>query len=543
MEIRDFLYCSDTDPPVEEISDLPDEDTPPVEENPDFQNEDDQPDDEIDETEPNFEPIPQDTRDPQGQRKEITFTKEDVLDFVVDNRKHVITGRKLYDVPWHSFLQFNNIWLTNTQRPIHASLYKLQNFGRLDDNKFSIEKYPYAVALTRMYAGLGDYDKNFAHITFYKDEMLAIENLNFRGDFRGVSDFQNESQKFSDSFLYAEYKFHDFSFSMNYLNFDRQLNSFYYYFEDYGSYIDEVWNIMNFEVTWKSLFVSYFSGSNKYSAAALGAPVRFDTKSLAVGVDLNFDIHRIRASGQHDFDDNLFNLQYSLLTEDYMIKTDGVFFDDGSKIYANADIKASLNKNLYLLGKAHYRDIVRPKIYFSIENHLRNSYEGGVGYKSFPKGNFYFDTYMLAGKKELTQYFASKTTEDVYTVSHVFDVNYILHNILFNIHNKFEYNNFSNYIYLLSDYYNEVDASITMNLKNDNRIILGSKVSLISSIFNEKNYIIPMNHCIDVYLSIGITKLFDIKAEINNLTRRGHFGNESLGDMHFTAQMVWYFIN
>ena len=530
MEIRDYLYCSDTESPLEDISDI-------------HLNEGESTDDEDGEIQPEETEFPSEPAPPPEQKKDLDFTKDDILNYIVENRKHVITRRQLYDVPWHRFLQFNNIWLTDTQRPIHASLYKLQNFGRLDDNKFSLEKYPYPVALTRIYAGLGDYDKNFAHITFFKDDMFAVENLNFRGDFRGVSDFQNTPQKFSDSYIHTEYKFHDFSVSMNYLNFDRQLNPYYYYLEDYDSYIDEVWNIVNFDITWKYLFISYFSGRNKVSAAALPTPFRYNTQSLAVGVNLDLDIHNIRVSGQHDFDDNLLNLQYSLYSEDYMIKTDGVLFDNGSKIYANADIKANLYKNLYFLGKTHYSDFVQPKIFFSIANHLRNSYMGGVGLKSFMNGNLYYDTYILTGQKELIQYTDSKIVENVYTISHVFDVSYMIDSFLFNVNNKFDYNNLSNNIYLLSDYYNELDASITWSLKNDNRLTLGSRLFLISDIFNEMNEIMPMNHSVDIYLSIGITKLFDIKAEINNLTRRGHFGNEYLNDFHFVTQMVWYFIN
>ena len=564
ITFRDDLYCDETKAPVEEISDLlPADGTQSVEEISDFQSVDsDQsveeiPDlhndslianDENEEAPPiedddPIESVHQDTQSPQEQRKELNFTKDDVLDFIVDNRKHVITEKKIYQIPRQNFLQFNNIWLTNIQIPINASTYKLQNFGRLDNNKFSIEKYPYAVALTRLYAGLGDYEKNFAHITFYKDEMLTIDNLNFRGDFRGISDYKITHQKFSDIFTQLDYNLNDFKFSLIYFSSDRDYHPLYYSFYDNQNSINDVWSLFNFEVAWKHIFVSYFSDNNKVSADIFKESFKNNNQVIAVGVNFDFDLQSIKVSGQHDFDDNLFSMNYNLNTDSYKFNTDVILFDNNTKIYTHTDINATIYKNLYCLGKFLYLDIVRSEINFLIENHVRKSYEAGIGFKGLKNENFYYDTYLIAKQIEYIQFANNKLAENINTVSHVVDVNYIVNRLLINLNNRVDYNNFNNNFYLLYDYYNELEASLTWSLKNDNKVSLGSRLAIISSILNDYDEINSTNHCIDIFFSIHLTKLFDIKAEFNNLTRRGHFGNEILNDLHFTSQIVWYFIN
>jgi len=540
-----LLYANETDTSEQktediidftETSDLQSEDGIDRLEEPSSQSEDSTNEDNVDE-------LVSEHTIQQNQPKELNFSKDDVVNYITENRKNMVTHNKIYEVPFQDFLRFNNIWLTNTQVPIHASLHKLQNFGTIQNNNFNNEKYPYPVALTRFYAGIGDYKKDFAHITFLKDEFLTIKNLNFKGDYRGESDYQNTQQKFADYFAQTEYSLHDFTLSAIYLSSDRELNPFYYTIDNDYYFIYDRLGLFNLDLSWKFLYLTYFSSSINISAKSINDSFKHKQEAIALGTKLDFDIHQINLSTQYNNNDNLISLHYDINSNNYKFSTDTVIYDSMSKIYSSNDFTANIIKNIYVVGNARYSDLDNPDFDFQIVNHLRSYYALGFGIKSNFSEKYYFDTYVKAGQKNVIQYSSNKLNEKFNTISYVTDINVLVYKYMFNISNELLYDDFSKKFSLLTAYYNTLNLSVTRLFAHDNKMTLGSRMYFLSSVINDYNQYVNANMCINLYLKIGITKIFDINVEINNLTRRGYLGNENLNDLHFTTQLVWYFIN
>jgi len=563
---------------------------------------------------------------PSTRPKRIpTVTLDDVTDFVKTDRDILLQNKTLSEVNYHNIYKYNSYWITNTQLPINAYSKRMTNLGEISPyssiNQFTTLKnypeglpafftasnYPHEVSLTRIYAGLGELDKDFAHVTFRKNEFLTLQNLNFRGDFKAINDYQHRNmlrqhtfyEKTSDAYFLLKYSLFGIDVSGSYLD-----SSYEHANTDYllstgntntrSIPVSDSWTLYTFDITSKYLYAGILQSESKITSYT------FDTRSYLVGTKYKDTYHDVNLSYQKNYDkiltekssDNILSLKYSLSIPftvknnaipaendttatsvgdvayrpvstsispkpKYSLTTDIVTYDDYSKKNTITQLSAHIYKNSFFIGQASYADMHRPDIDYLFENYLTRSYQAGFAYITLTdRDYFWIDGSLLAGNKDIKQVEhilldtpPSTLSESFHAYTAEINANVLMFDqYLANISNITTYDDFSTMFYYLPHLKNITDISITRHLQRNNRITLGSTINIVSSVYKydeyeDLHYKVPQNHCIDVYFSIGITKLFDIKVLVNNLSRRGYYGNDYLDDFHFTTNMTWYFLN
>jgi hypothetical protein len=511
------------------------------------------------------------------ESKEIDFTIDDIVSFITQDKDNTLYQEPIYQVSYQNKYLFRSVMLSQGTLPINFYTTNLSNLGLIDEHAFQTTQYPYRVSLTKLFAGLGEFDKNHAHITFMKDEFLTVDNLSFRGDFKAKSTpYYFENFRMGSYFIDANYSMSDISFSTTFFSLDRDLRPGFYSLSDIGLYrekLNEKKSLAYFDISWRYLFLSYLTTDHKISAEHIYSSASFENNILALGTEFRYDRHGIKFATQYDHlqidsssftDYNAYAL-YSYVSDDtcmskYTINSDFFIFDDFSKINTFTRLSARTYRDFYLLSNVFYQDPIIFSIPFTYQNYITSSFYLGFAYQqngnhlhnlslchlthshTTNKNNIYLD--FLIGSRSLRQthrfYNLSETflsyTSEISTAVQV-------DNFVIGMQNKLRYDDFDSPFLLIPTYTNSTEISLTRLLPKNNKIALGTRIHFISKVFDEMNTTIPANHLIDAYFSIGITKLFDISFELNNITRRAYFGNEMLHDIHFTAFTTWYFIN
>jgi len=535
-----------------------------------------------------------------NQKENFSFTKDDVVDFSYRDMQNMIYYHKLYQAPIYHNIKINNIWLTNLQIPSFLYMNKLSNLGNVYENRFSKTFYPYAVTLTRLYAGLGDYDQNFAHVSMFKNEFMSKPNLHFRGDFRGSDEYKDGiNQKSSDFYIQFDYAAHiksmeedeikeindaqKIDFGATFMTSSKNLLARYYLFEDSFKNVSEVindsWRFVSFEVLWKNLFINYFFSENVLSSERTAESLNFDSSGLLLGALITNEYNELKLTYQLNMNeigepylykkkDNMVSLEHNMDTEKLDINTGFIVFDNFSKIDITQKVFFKLYNDFNLVTNMKYSDINRPQIQYKVENYANHAVMGGISINMFShienrmqtllsaqedfvsnklqSSLFYWSiqSNYLVGQKKITQYTNVNTLdEDFISFSSEIKVAIFMRDFLLKLINNFEYDNFHKEFILTPKYYNTLDVSLSWLMKQNNRVCLGSRLNIISEIFNETSFPIKDNPLLDVYFLLGITKLFDIKVELKNIYRNAYFGSNVINDFHITSHIVWYFIN
>jgi len=557
-------------------------------------------------------PTPTPERKPS---KQPTVTLEHVIKYIESDKEKITQNKSLSEVNFQNIYKYNSFWITNPQLPVNAYTKKFTNLGEISPyysiNQytpypnyhdgtpafFTTSSYPHEISLTRIYAGLGELDKDFAHVTFRKNEFLTLENLNFRGDFRAVNDYPHRNvtspysfyEKTSDGFFELKYKLYDFDISASYLdaNYDHPSTDYLLPISNTTALkpISDKQTLYTFDIAWKYAYIGMLQSESKIPTYTFSTrSYLFGTKYQDTYNDINLAYQKNTDKVRRDAiygvreksDDGIISLKYSLnypFTQEnytkpkYELSTDIVTYDDFSKINSVTALSANAYKNIFVIAEGSYSDKQRPDIIYLFENYLVKAYKIGIGYATIeadaingiPTNNiFSIDANLLIGKKEVQQniifpssvgtpYMVSEN-ETFSTLSSQVNTNLLFFtHYLLNLNNTFTYDDLHKDFYQLPSFTNTADLSITRLMKNNNKIALGSTLYSIASVRKqdekENTYIIPANFCFDLYLSIGITKAFDIKVLVNNLGRRGYYGNDYLDDFHFTTMMTWYLLN
>ena len=474
------------------------------------------------------------------------INKDDVVNYLVQDRNNMTTSEPLYTTPYHNQVKINNIWLKKTMLPYQQYTFRLNNWGEVNDNIFQNSYYPYKVTTTRIYAGTGDYDNNFAHVTVLKDHFITIPGLNFRGDFKGKNEnIELFDHRTSDFYLQLDYIINSFKVSTTYINTNKKtltknmlINNSYISSNDVNLY----WQYTNFEVSWMNLFASYYK-SDEIISSTNNQRLASDEAGINLGYNINNFL--IVASTSSDFK-SAPDIEFQ--SENQWQQTNFILFDNYSKIYATQFTKWKLSNYFSLLTDLRYIDRLQDENYFLVKNHIDRVLSGGVGFNL----KNYVEIDILVGDKKITQYFNPNYNDSPYKTTHNFTTSQLtfnaalsLYDFTLNIHNYLQYDAIPDLdqVYLLPKFYNVLDPSLTWFLNNNNFMSIGARLSLMTSILNENGNNVKSNPVLDTYFSIGITKLFDIKLELNNIYQNTHFGNNALNDFNVTAYLVWYLLN
>ena len=508
----------------------------------------------------NIESFEESEKRDKPQKKEISFTKDDIIDYAEKDKTAIIHRNDLGLVGYHNKLRIGKYWMVRPQLTADSYYRKLENFGVQNSNQFSLTHYPYEVSLTRLFAGLGDYDKNFAQITIMKNQFLNVNNTNFRADFKAQDELiENFNHKSADSFLQFTTKKKDWSFSSFFFQTNRELLSKNLYFSNNfnnsSETIKDRWLFYNFEIAWKTFFINYTISENYLKSNSSNENLKFDNYSFFIGTTLQNKYQEITLTAQKDFfknnlyskkfNENLFTTNYILQANNLKINTDFIIFDRLKKI--DSDFKTSYNlfQNISLILKHKYSDNYKSDIEFRIENQIKNELLSGFGYNSVNHECFdLIDLTILAGKKKLKQYGnINNISEDFFTFNTELKTIIPFKGYHLKLYNRFNYDNISENFLIIPEYSNLTDISVIKKLHHDNKIALGSRMYIISDIIDEAFRFRQSDPVVDIYFSVGITKLFDINIELNNIYRNMYFGDKTLNDFHFTTNIIWYFLN
>jgi len=529
-------------------------------------------------------------RPQEERRREINFTLADVVEFCTNDKESINSRENLYRVPYYNKLKINNFWLLRPQLPFHLYQRKLNNFGHWNNNKFFMQRYPYAPAITRLHAGIGQFDRDFAHITLMKDEFLTINNLNFRGDFRASNalSVDNIDNNYGSSNFYfqSDYRLNDFAFSAVFINTSQNTHSRYYSFQDAFNNNTELmsdkWSFYSFEVAWRNFFVGSMISTNALNSSATNSSIKFEEQAYVAGTQFNWNHQDLKLSYQRSYyrfenatktsnDDNIFYINHRISGNRFSLETDLLFFDNFSKNDISNQLSVNFYRNFHFLSDVQRFNNHRSNVRYMVETKQRSVYKAGIGHVTPDRRHYsvisergkrpsfsnpfqqHSHSYwrwsidFMLGQKHIDQVVRTpmfyRLDERFWTFSSNFYTAFRIDRFTAQINNYFEYDYMTENFLLLPEYSNITDLSLSWFLPSDNRVSIGSRINVLSDVIVEHGRLFSFNPVVDVYFSFGITKLFDIKVELNNIYRNMYFGNNVLHDFHVTSYLVWYFIN
>jgi hypothetical protein len=524
--------------------------------------------------------------------KELDFTLVDVIDFCAFDKTNMIYKSSSLIIPLHDVYKFDKFWITHTQLPTNSYNKKLKNLGSFDmtdnpfkkeleykenkhylydTNRFSPIKYDYEMSLTRLYSGLGDFKQNFAHITFFKDSFLTLNGVNFRGDFKAISEIEKlENQRLSDIYLQLDYNNDDLHISGKRLTSNHDLHRNYYTLitTSIPMNAEENMTLNNLNVQYKYFFIGYFNSINTIKYLRMPEKYKFENESYILGAEYENNINSFvfqhsQLSAQKNIsrvnktkkEEYSLNPKYNAILQNdvrriLLLDFEALFYDNFKKLYTFTNLRNNLIYNFYSTIKVETSDINRSELNYLLETYQTRNVKIGLGYEKIVDYDS-FDNSLYLGKKSISQYnrLYPIEPETFLVFSNDTTIKYNFNKYQLKMQNYLEYNNFKNDFIYLPVFFNALDVSLIKFLNFDNKMALGSRIKtygdalILSAVDRTSVMLVPTNSLIDIYFSVGITKLFDINIEFNNIGRAQFVGNEMYNDFHFSTYMTWYFFN
>jgi len=519
------------------------------------------------------------------------YTREEIVEYIIQDKQHLFPQQSPFVFPEHKKLKIDQFLLLRPQLPSSSYENKMMNWGEWQRNQFTTEKYPYEVSITRFKGGLGDYNQNFAHLTFLKDGFLAVNNLNFRGDFRGTSALYEEvNNKSADLNFRLKYNFSKLFLTTTHISTQQEIYKKYYYLLGdltKAPYLTDKWQYSSYLLEYQFFYLGYNTSKNLINAPQAGTKAVMQSHSYLTGITGKLNHHSSHLSAQLDYyqtknhfldnwnnssiqqastNDLSYQFQYRYSGILNYFQTDFLLFHAHQKIDSQSNLRLHVWKNFYAQSIITYTDENRTDLRVFLENQTQSLYQTGLAfdpslffdsasktgidssystpYSPSQLQHSIFYSNLLLGSKRINQYFYSeKKTYEFVNISSTITTIFPISRFLFNLKNSFDLHQSNETIVLFPKYENQFDIALKIPLQNDNELGIGSRINIISSLHDEQNKMIKTNPTFDVYISISITKLFDINLEFNNLNRNMNYGNHYLHDFHFTSQVTWYFIN
>ena len=464
----------------------------------------------------------------ENPKKRKTVTIEEINDFIENDKDNFVYKKDMDYLPLYPNYKINRMWLTPTLSNNTYNEY-LRNFGSARDNRFKNTKYSYPVSITRLYAGLGEFDKNFSHISFMKDEFLGLDHLYIRGDFKGSDEQINVggsdvNLRALDTQVQAEYQLKDFTAKTVFFSTDSD-----------RTVSNVKWNFQSFELAWKYFFGGYASTETKYE----DSQSKFTEEIYIAGLQYHSDIVDIELYKQNSVMNNESkqfsgsNLSFNSGRVD--LSFDVYTNDKFDSIQAIGDISVFLYKNYYSRAMVSYTDYKSPFTTLYEKQHIK----AGLEYK-----NDHQYANILVGEKRLEEQRIIAISESFATLSSEVRLQIPVLSFILDFKNDFEYNNLSEGFYLVPEYKNTADISLVYATHPDNKwVVIGTRMYILSDIFTTDTPSVHTDPIFDLYTAIGITKYFDLCIELNNINRNWNYGNNEIQDFHFTTYLMWYFLN
>ncbi len=454
---------------------------------------------------------------------------------------------------FHNSFIIDNYIFTNNVLPSHELESKLINYGIIDDNVFNKVYYPYNVTLTRAYAGLGEYDNNFAHVSLRKNHAISIENLHLRTDFK-ASDrlYKNFNHKSSEGYFQLDYYLNNFVFNAGIILSNRDLLSGDYYlhnlFSTDSDRINDRWELYKYGLGWKYFLFSFVTNEQYIKAYNLDNHFKSENKSLILSYDNLLTNHNIKINLQKDyiknsnsdkFNQNNISFQHFNQFSKLRLQGEYIGVDNLNKISLNLKTSYTLNSNLDFISNLAYHDNLDRYIDYRVYNLQQHLLSTGLSIRHNKT-----DLSLLLGQKRVIQNnYIEEIKQDMFTCNLVFNTSIPVKQLKLNISNVYNYDRVRENFILIPEFTNISDISLMLPLEHDNRISLGSRINLIADMIDEAYRVRQTNPLIDSYLNIGISKLFEFEVQFNNMIRNTFFGDKTLHDFNFSTKIVWYFIN
>lgn len=458
-----------------------------------------------------------------------------------------------FEIPFHHTFLINNYIWSNSILPSSTIKSKLNNYGNVYENEFKNGYYPYNVTLTRAYAGLGEYDNNFAHISLMKNHSLSVENLHLRFDFKAKDQlYENFNYKSSEGFAQADFSINNLNFYTNVILSNRDLFAGDYYLYDLFSFnrdrindrfeffsIGTKWSFISLNYVYHEHYLKSYQSPNsfKVNTTSIYSTTEYSNENNNLVLSIQKDY--IETSNQKKFNQNHFMIRHSHLINNFKLSGRYMFIDSFDSKDLELSSSYKINENLEVISLANFRDKQRQLLSYRLFN-VNEAYYG-IGNRF---SNDMFNVQYLIGQKRLYQensFYNIK--EDVFSFVSDFSVTYPVSDYKLRYINQFTYDSVSDYFLLMPQFQNIANLSLIKELHHDNYVSGGIKISALSEVRNEVFQIMQTNPLIDFYINIGISKLFNVEFQINNIIRNTYFGDKTLNDFNFTANMLWYFIN
>lgn len=428
-------------------------------------------------------------------------------------------------------------------------------------NYLSIPEYSFAPTLIRAQMAMGENDIQYANISFKKDQLFGLNNLNIYSAFLAQNgQIPLISEKASNALISLNWKYNELTLKSKFLliNQDystRQIND-YQFFKMAEDIITESSFDYQYSATYRFLYFGYRDKSQKIKTYNNDKLI-YENKSLTLGLkdslfynkfDLsiqqnNDKIKRVFTNSLSTKDKNtLISLSQAL---DFPILT----FNNNLLYYSDNKVTSLSGKALVALSSSvksginyAYQNDFTPNIFNS--QYLK-TYDSQQIALSLLFTNSLIDNESSLGIRKRYQSYKviqeNKQSEQYIFAELKNKITFSLFNQNIVISHLCEYQN-TETLYYNSELLNKLKVVVEHPMPRNNKISAGFDYYFASD-FLAPQTVWSYTYVINTFVKFNITNLFDLTISVNNLNNSESYLSEELIPYNFNANVSWYFLN
>ncbi len=401
-------------------------------------------------------------------------------------------------------------------------------------NEFYPKKYNLPVAYSSLNAGIGDNDMNFGNFFFAKGNPLNIDNSSISFHFFGQKGNWINYEK---------------SFNLNLSVFKKIGNTFFHY------------NYLKFNEDQPHInFSKYANMNNSETTTGLNSLI-ISNKILKAGILKYSEKNDLFTQERNHYATFLMkNIKHQNITVSYKI----------SYVYENS----------YYSGKkasGKFSNDIKLNYGLAKKIYLKSHYYGGYQIKHLSENYLEYSF----GKNDISLFYNYQKNDNIFDfiskqTKSGLNLNLLLSNVKMNFstgflsnsdefsqtkfmeilfYDKYSYKNFdiifnsrfnryfNNEIIYRPDYFYISDYALRYNMKYENSLTVGFKISAFSKYKVNGDYEINESQILDAYLKLHITKRFAFILNAMNLEDKYFIGNVPLNGFHVNSEIQWSFYN
>ena len=469
--------------------------------------------------------------DPVQLRKDVnSFIDEDQKQLksdwfpwwtLIQNKHYITLGNPYLNIRNNGFTVSTSQMQSIRQVQSRRSFYELENIG----HSINLENdyYLLPVTLTDTEAGMGDYRNMHGNFTMRKGQLLGRDSLGICLNVAGINGYW-----FGNFDTAANLRMHLFQkFKSGILEFT------------HASYSEEFSNNQLLKETEAELVSRDMKEETLvYKHKYLEAGLRYESGDIAGDEhrQLSFLMRKTGDFDKLDYDIGLEYLRKSAPADsnwlvgsgtaegkwDFAEYQAGFNISDKDNYFYEAAIFTNLYRGAGFTGKS-YNWIYTDSLLFSTTG-KESRYGAGIGWHN---DNLILD--IIYGQND------DGNNDDWFLESYLnAKISWSSFDILLR--------NWSFY-FLNPEFQSRSEAELVYNLEHDNHVRFQMSSSYYTEYYDTEEYYVPAAQNLDLLLGIGISRNFEIRVEMINVTDNFYLLGDPITGLHYLFNIYWYFVN